>query len=1102
MTRQDDRRAHLGRLLRDRLDRERGLFPLSVNQEALWFLHRARPTDPAYNVLWSARCTHRLDTGALGTALQALVDRHAILRTVYVERRGRPRQQVEPRVEVEPHVEVVGAIGDRALRRLATERAHRPFDLRSGPLVRLHVLQRTPEDSLLVFVAHHIAMDGASIAMAFEQLVGDYGRAVDGQRPTPAPQPAFDYLEFVDWQARWLAESGEACEAFWSERLADLETVSIPDDRGWLGAVDDAPATHRCVALGRSRVALADTARALGVSVNAMLLTIFQATLGFVAGQAPAVGTIVGGRTRRRFLEMMGDFVNPVVVRAPRDAPASIGDAARRTSTAVIEAIEHQDLPFARVVEALARSGRAGDAPVFRYLFVYQQFGRESGLDRLWALEDGEATVRAAGLQLEPFKIQQGEGQFDLTLEVVELVDRLVFFFKYRQQQFAASSVRRLADLFLAGVDGAVADPHAPLADWHARLAAAGRRGAPAAPHFAVDHARPLTRRFEARAAERPESAALLWNGARYSYGFVEARANELAHALVERGVAPGVPVGVHMERSPELIVALLAIRKAGGAYLPIAPDLPRARVEFMLADAAPSVTLVHGPWRFEDPHLSVDLLDWGFRGRPRTPPAHTPAPDDPAYVIYTSGSTGRPKGVVNLQRGITNHLAWLADACPLAHDDVVLQKTPHGFDVSYCEIGWALMQGASLAIAPPGAHKRPRYLGRLIVEAGVTAMHVVPAQLRAVLDDVPDAFARLRVVISAGEALPIDLVRRVHRETSVRLFNLYGPTEAAVGVAWWDTAELRPGQEVVPIGRPWGNTRLYVVDGQGRPAPFGAVGELVIVGCQVADGYLNRPELSERKFVPDAFGHGERGYFTGDLCRRLPDGTLEYLGRMDHQIKLRGFRIELGEIDAALRDLESVVDAVTVVAGQERHRRLVAYVVVRKGWSDEGARRALAARLPEYMTPTVFVVLDALPLNHSGKIDRSALPAPSPAPGTSEHDRPRTALESAITAIWCEVLGLGDVGPRTGFFAAGGHSLLLASVQHLLRERLDIEATMTDLLAYPTIESFAASLDGAQATGRVPERPPADVRQRRSLGSRMRRMRVETAARDGGLDR
>jgi amino acid adenylation domain-containing protein len=663
--------------------------------------------------------------------------------------------------------------------------------------------------------------------------------------------------------------------------------------------------------------------------------------------------------------------------------------------------------------------------------------------------------------------VDSGASKFDLSLFLVEQDDGLRGTLEYSTELFEPATAARIVGHFQTLLDAATRAPHAHIrelpiltdAEHQQLLQYTHTRGAYTQHHL-------LHTLFEQQAQHTPLAEAVRFQDSALSYQQLDQRATRLAATLQRLGVRPDTPVAVAMERSLELVVALLGILKAGGAYVPLDPDYPTDRLAFMLHDAEPAVLLTqsHLSDRLPEHQRPVLCLDHGWDTDDDNA-LEEPAlvPDHLAYVIYTSGSTGRPKGAQNSHHAICNRLLWMQDAYHLTTDDTVLQKTPYSFDVSVWEFFWPLLAGARLLLARPGGHKDPGYLADLIQEQRVTVCHFVPSMLEAFLTEpgLDRRCASLRDVVCSGEALSYDLQERFFGRLGARLHNLYGPTEAAVDVTYWD---CRRGDQrrLVPIGRPIANIQMHVLDDHGNPTPVGVPGELFIGGVGLARGYHNRPQLTAEKFIT----HQRLGrlYRTGDLGRWLPDGALDYLGRLDHQVKLRGFRVELGEIEAVLCE-QPAVRAAVVAAREDTpgDKRLVAYVVPDTDVSAEALRTHLRARLPEYMVPSAFVLLDALPLSPNGKVDRKVLPAPESAGASTAYVAPRDAVEEAVAGVWSEVLGVEQVGVHDSFFDLGGHSLLATQVLSRLRQLFSVDVPLRRLFEDPTGATLASAIREAQ---------------------------------------
>jgi amino acid adenylation domain-containing protein len=792
-----------------------------------------------------------------------------------------------------------------------------------------------------------------------------------------------------------------------------------------------------------------------------VLLAGFQALLARLTGQTDVVvSSPVAGRDLPELAPLIGMFVNQVVVRVDAAGEPSFAELLGRVRDTVLDAWEHQDTPFQLVVEALAPARERSVAPLDQIGFNYVP---RSGI--------GDS---------------HGAAEDDLMLDLGRREGRL----EYATDLFDAATARVIAGRYLRLLAAAVRDPGTILSglellDPGERALVVRTWNATAADYPAEATLHELV---AAQAARTPEATAVIFEGERLSYADLDARAERLSGILRGWGVGPETLVGVCAERSPELVVGLLGVLKAGGAYVPLDPEYPAERLAFMLADAAVPVLLTQRRLlgRLPASTARVLVLDdpaaWaGGQEPPGAPAGARVLPENMAYVIYTSGSTGRPKGVGNTHRGIVNRLDWMQAAYRLGPDDVVLQKTPASFDVSVWEFFWPLLAGARLVLARPGGHRDPAYLRDLIVRERVTTAHFVPSMLAVFLaeegEDGAERCGSLRRVICSGEELPVGLAQRfLARLPGSELHNLYGPTEAAVDVSAWrcDPVALA-GTARVPIGSPIHNLRLYVLDRRMGPVPVGVVGELFVGGVGLARGYVGRPGLTAERFVPDPFGpSGSRLYRTGDLARWRPDGTVEFLGRVDNQVKLRGLRIELGEIEAALRARPRVADAAVVVREDPTgDKRLVAYVVagpgralggagggVEGGSGPDGLREALRRVLPDYMVPSAFVTLDALPLMPNGKLDRAALPPPLSDRKEGRHAAPRSASEELVASVFAEVLGVERVGVDDDFFDLGGHSLLALRVVARLSEVVATEVGVHLLFASPTVAALAAALE------------------------------------------
>ncbi len=1047
--------------------------PLSYAQERLWFMEQFAPGTVAYGVPLLVRLGADADLSALATALRELAARHESLRMRFpATDDGRPSVVVDPPGAIPlPVCDVPDSMAARAAVEAA---AQRPFDLEGGPLLRALVLRVAggAEHSVLLDM-HHIVTDGWSNDIILAELGSRYLAARQGEPAPAAPEPT-QYGDFAAWQRQQLsAPAASEHLDYWLSRLAGLPALELPTDRQRPPTQTFAGASH-WFRLGQELVAsLTKLGRAHRATLFMTLLAGYQLVLSRYSGQSSfAVGSPVAGRSLPELDGAVGMFVNVLPLRAELTGDPMVGELIGRVRDGVLDALAHQDVPFEKVVNDLGVPRDVSRPALFQAMFVLQNYETP---DR----------AGAAGTELAWSPVELPATRFDLELHAYPVQGGgLQCRFVYNTALFDEAAAARLADTLQTLLADLVARPLAragDLASLHPREAALlSRWNATTGP---IRPGATLPGLFAQQARRTPDAVAVVDEHAALSYAQLDGAADRIAHKLRSDGVGCESVVAVFAERSADLVAGLLGVLKAGAAYLPLDPDYPAERLAFMLADSGAHAVLAQRGLGGLLPESGPPVL---FLDDAPSWPAAADGPDaaaddGAAYLIYTSGSTGRPKGVINSHRGVVNRLDWMQSALRIGAGDVVLQKTPASFDVSVWEFFWPLLTGARLALARPGGHRDPGYLRDAIESYGVTVLHFVPSMLTSFLADAQaaghqaEAAARCRSVrhiVCSGEELPAALARDcVAALPWASLHNLYGPTEAAIDVtAWQVTAEALAGRSRVPIGVPIRNVRMHVLDDQMREVPIGAVGQLYIAGVQLARGYHRRPALTAERFVPDPIGPpGSRLYATGDLGRWHQDGAIEFLGRIDGQVKLRGIRIELGEIEVALRGQPGISDAAAAVkeisAGD---RRLVGYLVG-VGQPDASAlRQALKRLLPEYMVPAAFVSLDSLPLSPSGKLDRAALPAPAPARALDGHrTAPCTAVERAITDIWREVLAVPQVGIDDDFFALGGHSLLATQVVARLRKvtaGTGRQVSVMDLFKYPTIAELAALIEDESA--------------------------------------
>ncbi|HEX5872256.1 MAG TPA: amino acid adenylation domain-containing protein, partial [Longimicrobium sp.] len=1033
--------------------------PLSFSQQRLWVLDRLDPGSTAFNLHRPLRLTGVLDVAALERALDALRARHESLRTTFAEGAdGAPVQVVHPISAAPLAVEDLSALADEAREAAVAERVHADaatgFDLVAGPLFRARLLRLRGDEHVLLLAIHHVIADGWSLGIMARELGALYAAFQAGAPDPLAPLPV-QYADYALWQREHLAgETLEKQRAFWRGALAGAPpALELPTD------APRPPAERHRGRVWRDRMEpeLARRVRALaqeeGTTPFAVLLAGLRAVLARWSGQEDVViGAPVAGRGRTEVEGLIGFFVNTLPLRGQVRADDSFRALLRREKAATLAAFDHQDLPFERIVEELRIPRDLSRNPVFQVSLMLQNTRAEA--------------ERLAGIEIAPLQVEYDTARFDLAFDVYEEDDgALRVETEYATDLFEHATVGRMVAHFKRLLGHAAAHPDAlvsrlELVDADERAAVLQGPNATARDWpFA-----PVHRLFAEQAARTPDAVAVEGADGALTYAELDALSAGVAAALRARGAGRGSLVAVCAERSARMVAALLGVLRAGAAYLPLDPEYPAERLAYMLDDSGARLLLTERALAHRLPASALDriLLDEVVPGDSVDPDADVSA-EDLAYVIYTSGSTGRPKGVMVPHGGACNFLRSMAEAPGVRADDALLAVTTIAFDISVLELFLPLSLGARTVVATREQAADPTLLAALLARSGAGVMQATPATWAMLLASgwTPRAGMRL---LSGGEALPRTTADAL-LAAGAEVWNLYGPTETTV----WSAATRVPAAGAIPLGEAIANTTLYVLDAAGSPAPLGVPGELFIGGGGVTRGYLHRPALTAERFVPDPFGAaGSRLYRTGDRVRRRVDGALEFLGRVDFQVKLRGFRIELGEIESALRAHPSVDGAVALM----REERLVAYVVASAPDAPPVGtelRAFLRERLPEYMVPSAFVALDAFPLTPAGKIDRAALPAVDAKPEARAFVAPRTPQEQALAEIWREVLRLDKVGAEDDFFELGGHSILATQVLSRVRRALGVELPLRALFEAPTVRALAERLGGAAATDGPP---------------------------------
>ena len=1042
-------------------------FPLSFAQQRLWFLEQMEPVSHVYNVAAAFRITGRLNVAVLERSLNEIVRRHEVLRTCFSSVEGTPVQAITPALRLRVPVIDLSSIPKREVEavRLATEEARLPFDLAQAPMLRVSLLRLGGQEHVLLLTMHHIISDGWSLEIFFRELSALY-RAFSQEKPSPLPDLSIQYTDFARWQRQWL--QGDTLEnqlRYWKQQLKGVPSLlQLPTDRP-RPAVQSFRGARQSVVLPKTLTdALYTLSRREEGTLFMMLLAAFQVLLYRYTGQEDiVVGSPIANRNRRESEELIGFFVNTLLLRADLSGNPTFRELLSRVREIALEAYEHQDLPFEKLVEELQPERDLGRNPLFQVMFLL--------------LKDPVSDLELSGLTLSLLKVDRGTSKFDLTLHMIEGKEGLKGIFEYNTDLFDDATIARMLGHWQTLLESIVADPgrrlldlpilteeerHQSLLEWNDT-----KRDYP--------KDKRIHELFEAQVERTPEAVAAVFEDKHLTYRELNHRANQLAHYLRKLGIGAEVLVGICMERSLEMVVALLGILKAGGAYVPLDPDYPKERVEFMLNDARVPVVVTRQRWveKLLPRELKAVRLDVDSEIIDRQSEKNLISgaePENPAYVIYTSGSTGTPKGVLIEHRQIVNYVKAFLDLCGLENGASFAMIQPLSVDASQSVIFPPLISGGSLYVVPDEVALDARSFCEYFQHRPIDLLKIAPSHFAVLLASPHSKYIlpRKRLVLG-GEACNWSLIEAVRTmNPDCVIINHYGPTETTVGVVAYKVQEGDNGQRstTVPLGRPMANTQIYTLDSHLKIVPIGVCGEIYVGGAGLARGYLNRPDLTAANFVPNPFSDqaGARLYKTGDFGRYLPDGNIEFLGRTDQQVKIRGFRVEPGEIEAALRQYppvaQVVVAARTDAAGDQR---LVAYLVAEQEQlpTTQELRNFLCQKLPDYMIPSSFVFLDALPRTPHGKVDRQALPAPAQiqvVPGGG-FTTPRNGAEQVLAEIWTEVLGLERVSIHDNFFELGGHSLKAMQLASKISAAMRIELSVKLLFMHPTIAELARVL-------------------------------------------
>jgi len=1046
--------------------------PLSFAQTRLWFLDRLQPDSAFYNIPLALRLFGQLNIAALQSSINEIIRRHEALRTNFATVEGQPVQVIASTFDCQ--VQVVNLLHlpethrEIEAQRCVNEEVNRPFNLEQEPLLRGTILQLGETEYLLLLTMHHIISDGWSLGIFVRELTELY-QAFCTEKPPVLPELPVQYADFALWQRQWL--TGEILETqlhYWKEQLKNAPNLlELPTDRA-RAAVQTFRGGYYYAAFSKElSVELATLSKRAGVTLFMTLLAAFQTFLYRYSGQDDiVVGTPVAGRNRRELERLIGFFVNTLVLRTDLGGNPSFEQLLNRVREVALQGYTHQDLPFEQLVEALQPTRNLSYTPLFQVMF---------------ALDDGTVpSMELLDLTVSSYSVEIVTAKFDLTLSMENTADGLVAEWEYNSDLFDEITIARMATHFQTLLEGIVANSKQAISDLPLLTPAERQQLLVEWNNTAKDYPQEkcIYHLFEEQVERTPDAVAVVFEEKKLTYRELNAKANQLANYLRSLGVGPEVLVGICVERSLEMIIGLLSILKAGGAYVPLDPNYPSDRLAFMLEDSSVPVLLTQEKLLEKLPAHSARVICLDSDSKeiasyPKENPLSSVKPENLAYVIYTSGSTGKPKGVLIQHGSLVNYTTAASAEYRIQKCDRILQFSSMSFDVSAEEIYTSLTSGAALVLRTDTMLDSVEgFLGKcsnwkITVLALPTAYwHEITGFLNSEKFTLPSS---LRLIIIGGEkALPERLKAWLESVgQQVRLVNNYGPTETTVGATIYKLSTADTTLKEVPIGRPMGNVQTYILDRNHQPIPIGVPGELYIGGAGLARGYLNRPDLTDERFIPHPFGESrtERLYKTGDLVRYLSDGNIEYVGRIDDQVKVRGFRIELGEIEAALSQHPNLLHATVAlredIPGQ---KSLVAYTVpLQEPAPNVGELRGfLKQQLPDYMIPNAFVTLAALPITPNGKVDRRLLPAPdiNSLIQTLEFVAPQTPIEELVASIWEKVLGVEQASVTANFFELGGHSLLATQVISQLNSSLGLHLPLSKLFELPTVASISSYID------------------------------------------
>ncbi|MEJ7558100.1 MAG: non-ribosomal peptide synthase/polyketide synthase [Pedobacter sp.] len=1041
------------------------LIPLSYSQERLWFIDQLGGS-VHYHLPSVLRLSGKLDKGALSQSLASIIERHEVLRTVIREEEGQAYQNIRPGRQWSLRELAAPSWKEEELTSHISGEISLPFDLSKDYMLRALLISQAEEDHLLVVTIHHIASDAWSSSILVREMIELYSSYQEGRKPN-LPTLPLQYADYSLWQRAYLQGEILASKlSYWKSKLDGLSVLQLPTDYV-RPAVQSTRGDSFAFSIDQNLSAsLQALSQAEGVTLYMTLLAAFKILLYRYSGQEDiCVGSPVAGRSHHEIEGLIGFFVNTLALRTELSGDSSFTTVLQSVKETTLEAYNHQEVPFEKVVEAVVRERDPSRSPLFQVMLVLQN-------------TPDVPELRLGEVSLSPKVFSQDISKFEMSFNMIETNNGLQGSVEYNTDLYSQQTIQRMTTHFANLLDSIIRFPSGEIRSFD--LLSGSERSMLLeefqGPKSSYPIDKTITDLFEKQVLESPDAIAVAFEDTQLTYNSLNIRANQLAHYLLSKGAARGQLIPICIERSTEMIVGILGILKAGCAYVPIDPDYPQERINYMLEDTQASLVLSSRSTKWKLSQLKdeeiIDLRTIDLKDQPELNPDTGLSSSDLAYVIYTSGSTGKPKGTMNEHRGIVNRLAWAQDYFRLSSEDSILQKTTYSFDVSVWELLWPLLAGARLVFAKPGGHKDNEYLKDIINREKITMLHFVPSMLSAFLTEFQEGECPgLKRVLCSGEVLsPAQAALFKEKLPSSELHNLYGPTEAAIDVTYWSMPAEAEDVSIVPIGKPLSNVSVYIVDKVGQLVPIGVPGELWIGGVQVGRGYLNRPELSAEKFISNPFSlEGGRLYKTGDLCRWLPDGNIEFLGRIDHQVKIRGYRIELGEIESVLQEHPSVSQAVVLARKDAQgNNRLVGYTVPAEGSTFDKVeiQTYLSSRLPDYMIPQLWVELRELPLTSSGKADRKALPDPDVSDQLKDqYVAPVTESQIALARIWQQLLNVDQIGIHDNFFELGGDSILTIQVISRMRSA-GYELQPKDIFTRQTISRLSKLLSiGSAAT-------------------------------------